>query len=1299
MRFVFMIWICFYSYSSATFNLTGVPKQVILGDNSSVNLECKITSVTNGTQLQWRHQRESNIPFDTLTLIYGIYTNKSCILVNQEFTATYLCDPIAGRYNLIIPSASIINGIQKYKWACGPLFGSQSNIFQLSLLVPVTMVTIEPSTVNNFINVVKGETQNITCTTNSGRPSAWIQWYIGGTNLTSDAQPQPPKKEGDMFISSSALIYTGQEMDHNKTILCEAINIEGQRKAQSTAKYLDIKLPVTNVLIHPITDNKIITIVEGGNRTFTCTTDFCRPAALIQWYVAGQNMTEEAEPQTPEYNSDQVKSSSKLIYTGNDDDHNKTVICEASNIEGRNKVQSIQQVIHIQIAVTKVTITPEGDNNFIKVVLGNKQNYTCTTDSGRPAALIQWYIGDQNVTSGAKLQTLRQNGDKFISISVLTLVGMEENHNKTILCEAANIEGIRKVKSVEKIIFIQLPLTHVTIKPTGYNNVIDVVKGSQLTFICTTSKSRPAAWIQWYIDGTNVTSTAEPQTPEKTGDKVISSSKLLYTGIEANHNKTIHCEASNIEGLDKEKSMDKSIYIQVPVTAILFQPSGVDNVVYVEEGRTTNFTCITNPIRPRAWIQWYIGGKNVTNEAITKSIHNTGQNENTLNSSSLIVYNATDNDHNKTVYCEAVNIDGRMKIKSEEKNLYIQYGPKELSVIPATKEYIVTEKERINLIQCSAKCRPPCTYSWTGTDEIGNLKPYLNFSSIYRNQSGEYNCSARNDFGNTFSFDIKITVLYAPTVLDLIALTGNVLAEHQSVTLQCNIDSYPLSDVTWLFSRTYTKLKNDFDVQQSNYTVKEADCLQTGIYQCNASNVIGNYLQDVELFVNCSTRIDHREHDVPPVFGINDADLLNITVYLIAYPPPSIYWIFTDKNRQNTTINSTENFNVFEHQSNIMNLKVDEDDFGVYTIYASNNIGKEYTYSINVIPQKKPNRPSNVSVECEIYSMTVFWKSEFDGGDTQKFMVTWFDNNRNIIQYSDYIIDEGLDKYHMITSMSLRPDTLYIIFVNSTNKHGTVISVDHVNCSTKTEPTKADQSATAPVIGGIAGSLCGISIAAAVMMYWKRRKNTNEDKEPIERSKKKTSEEEDDELVDNPLYVTSGAENGAVYSTVDKTKKKVLEDTSNFRVGDQGPVYSEVKKGGKNAIPVDKHDGKGKQRGKKGEKEKHNRDIEMGNVYSNTKGILHDDNDEEVYANAESKSKSKKSIGKMYIPRKNKDGLIYADLDLDPSTSGKKFVIRGLENRTNYAIIDLNIKVDPLPSDDEDDGDEDKKTDHKDGFE
>lgn len=42
-------------------------------------------------------------------------------------------------------------------------------------------------------------------------------------------------------------------------------------------------------------------------------------------------------------------------------------------------------------------------------------------------------------------------------------------------------------------------------------------------------------------------------------------------------------------------------------------------------------------------------------------------------------------------------------------------------------------------------------------------------------------------------------------------------------------------------------------------------------------------------------------------------------------------------------------------------------------------------------------------------------------------------------------------------------------------------------------------------------------------------------------------------------------------------------------------------------------------------------------------------------------------------------------MDLIPCDGGKRFVIRGLENKSNYAIIDLTKTAEPLPSDDDED--------------
>ena len=102
-------------------------------------------------------------------------------------------------------------------------------------------MTITPADDNNVIDSIEGEKHTFTCSTDPSRPAAWIQWYIGGQNVTYQATPQSPQQDGDKFIASSSLVYTGRDADHNKVIFCEAVNIEGRQKVKSSEKKLFIQ--------------------------------------------------------------------------------------------------------------------------------------------------------------------------------------------------------------------------------------------------------------------------------------------------------------------------------------------------------------------------------------------------------------------------------------------------------------------------------------------------------------------------------------------------------------------------------------------------------------------------------------------------------------------------------------------------------------------------------------------------------------------------------------------------------------------------------------------------------------------------------------------------------------------------------------------------------------------------------------------------------------------------------------------------------------------------------------------------
>lgn len=104
--------------------------------------------------------------------------------------------------------------------------------------------------------------------------------------------------------------------------------------------------------------------------------------------------------------------------------------------------------------MTEVTILPDGDNNVITVVVGEKHRFTCITDFSRPGARIHWYIGEKNVTQKSQVRIIRE-GENSKSSSMLNYTGNNVNHKQNIHCEAINIEGRNAVNSTELMIRIQ----------------------------------------------------------------------------------------------------------------------------------------------------------------------------------------------------------------------------------------------------------------------------------------------------------------------------------------------------------------------------------------------------------------------------------------------------------------------------------------------------------------------------------------------------------------------------------------------------------------------------------------------------------------------------------------------------------------------------------------------------------------------------------------------------------------------------------------------------------------------------
>lgn len=115
--------------------------------------------------------------------------------------------------------------------------------YVLLFSVPITNVNLRVIPYDkNPIEILSGSIQQFQCTTNAGRPSSRIEWYISGANITEEASVKTDQCNpgcNETVISSSILKYTGNITDIGKTIYCIAENVKEQ-SVRSQDRRIDI---------------------------------------------------------------------------------------------------------------------------------------------------------------------------------------------------------------------------------------------------------------------------------------------------------------------------------------------------------------------------------------------------------------------------------------------------------------------------------------------------------------------------------------------------------------------------------------------------------------------------------------------------------------------------------------------------------------------------------------------------------------------------------------------------------------------------------------------------------------------------------------------------------------------------------------------------------------------------------------------------------------------------------------------------------------------------------------------------
>ncbi|XP_073426890.1 cell adhesion molecule CEACAM8-like isoform X2 [Dendrobates tinctorius] len=172
------------------------------------------------------------------------------------------------------------------------------------------------------------------------------------------------------------------------------------------------------------------------------------------------------------------------------------------------------------------------------------------------------------------------------------------------------------------------------------------------------------------------------------------------------------------------------------------------------------------------------------------------------------------------------------------------------------------------------------TISWTkkaanisSETKLSEDNRTLMFSSIKREDSGEYRCEAQNIASNDVSDPYTVTVVYGP---DKIQIDGAVLVNPGSpVTLTCSANSFPPPEYQWKINGT------DLEGKTSKYKISKAAPKDRGLYTCVARNPVTLLSANGSAYVSV-TAVLICEEPTGLILGLVFGLILSVVLHIIS---------------------------------------------------------------------------------------------------------------------------------------------------------------------------------------------------------------------------------------------------------------------------------------------------------------------------------------------------------------------------------------------------------------------------------
>ncbi|XP_069109515.1 LOW QUALITY PROTEIN: carcinoembryonic antigen-related cell adhesion molecule 1-like [Argopecten irradians] len=584
-----------------------------------------------------------------------------------------------------------------------------------------------------------------------------------------------------------------------------------------------------------------------------------------------------------------------------------------------------------------------------------------------------------------------------------------------------------------------------------------------------------------------------------------------------------------------------------------------------------------------------------------------------------------------------------------------------------------------------------------------------------------------------------------------VSVPQTVWEGHANVSLRCQTVGEPnvLTSLSWTQTIGKTVIGNEFGANKDTLILTEVTFDDTGTYTCSASNDVpnrqGNTVQSNSALFNVKVSPKFNTSGQNYIFYRRLHEPVNINIPFYSNPPVSskddIEWTITT---QAAPINATFNLNnhssidltikgttvVFSGQAVVMFLdNFDQSLAGDHNITVYNDRSRRpsiTTFSLN--PSGPPDKSYDFkAIGATSTSITVQWTKGFNGGHTQTFVVL-FGTEANGLHQNISIREEHYLTY-TYEIMNLIPNTRYELNMYSYNEEGNSSFYSQNIVKRTMEEAIESPGNLAAIAGGAGGSAAALLIIVPiVIIVLYRRRNNGKQTDSHTRSNAALVEEdvEEDGIKMNVLYESAGpylvnendqnngVEAGAnanigssmgdhMYAEVRKKKKmpaaayaevipkKDRKEKVEKPESGTGDLYAQVQKKEKEKKEKGKEKKKKVEKGKGKKKQKLvEADFNADSVYENVGAV--GGKSDEMYGNTNAEIEQKANFAR----KKNKDGLIYLDLEFKDQHNGtRQVVIHGIENRNDYAIVDFTKKADPLPDSDPEENEISKPADNQ----